>query len=177
MMRKLMVMTLACLILFTTVACDGDPPPRGASEPTISATTETSASTTTEKKLGPVQVVKAWYRALNQLIKDGDATDARALITAECWTCEEQIDPIAKTFTDGGTYRLKGPGWDLKRVSTKTKRQRFAVINAAYAGAPGKLVPSKGANPIAFEAEHSVVEVRLVKQPRGWRIKFIGYLE
>lgn len=180
MKRTLASLVAATGLALALTACGDDPKTAPQDKPTDWSTVSTGASPDatddTAVSLTPVQVVRAWFKGLNQLIESGDGSAARSLITNNCGTCDEEIRPIEETFEDGGHYRLQGRGWIVKSVKLRKSDRHSATVLAAYAGSSGQLVPSKNATPVPFEGEHSIVEIHLVKHPQGWRIKFIGYI-
>lgn len=173
---------LALALTMSFAACDDEVGPRSPSTPDTPTATESSSPTeptTTSTgdasdQRGPVAVVRAWVAAFNETLRGGDPATAAELTTASCWTCNEHIDPVVRTLEKGGWYR--GGGWSVTRARVADKSEITASVYAAIAAASGTTLTRAGSEPIAYEEDKFILDVRLKSSRAGWRIAKIVYL-
>lgn len=175
-LRALVVVALLCAL----AACDDEPTPDLPDPPPSSASpspTESESSPTTSptpQALGPEQTVRAWVKARNQALQDGDTSVAEALSAANCETCDNSLGPIRQVYADGGHYETEG--WRVPSAKAVDVSSDAARVTAGLVYEPGATVPEAGADPVTYELERHIAEFRLVRVDGQWLISFIGYL-
>ena len=119
---------LAGVLLVAASGCGDDPRPKIDPDASVTWTpysgepseSESSDSTTSAAAdpLTPVQTVRAWIRAYNQLLGGGDDVELQELSAPSCKTCGWEIDPIVDVQDAGGTFEGDaGPSGRSKLVN------------------------------------------------------------
>jgi hypothetical protein len=154
-------------------ACsDDDPEPKFAPTPSTSA--PTAESTSPVASMGPAEAFAAWVDARNEALTTGDTAGAEALSAATCETCRNSLDPIREIYEKGGHYETDG--WTVVASRVISESDDSAKVSAGLKYAAGRTVPEAGAEPVTYEVERHIVQVKLTKEDGQWRVKFMGYL-
>lgn len=178
--------TIAALTLAAALALaaceeeDGPSSPSTSDTPSVpesSSPSEPSTvanSTEPPNDVDPVAVVRTWVTSLNAILTGADPVAATELATANCWTCDEHIDPILTTLAEGGWYR--GGRWTVDRARVADREESKATVYAAISAASGTTLTRPGTEPVAYEADKFILDFRLKTTSAGWRIAKIVYL-
>lgn len=180
MVRRPYAATAALALALAVAGCGDDSPdePEASSTPTTSTSAASSASPTDEattKALGPVQTVRAWVDAYNEMVTTGDAEDVRAITTEGCTTCENLLEPVLETHDNGGRY--EDPGWKVIDAKRDRDWPESREVAAAVRFAAGRVWKSEGATANAYPREDHIISFNLRKGEDGWRVNDIVFLE
>lgn len=173
-LRALVVALLVCAL----VACEDEPTP-DIPDPTPSSSapspteSETSPSPSPPEALTPEQTVRAWVKARNQALQDGDTTAVEALGSTTCESCDFAIQPIKDVYGAGGHFETEG--WTLSGVTLVKETKRKAVVDAGLTYEAGRTIPEAGASPVSYEIERHIVEFTLVREGGTWLLDLIVY--
>lgn len=163
---------LVALLLSTAglAGCtDDDPEP--APPPTTTA--PTSPSTTADAPDDPEDTVRAWVEAQNDAMRNGDTRDVRSLSTGDCKSCDGLIRPVEQVFAAGG--RFETAGWTVDHLKETMSIDGRSTVKAAVTISAGKTYQTADADPVAYEAQGSILEFRLARVDGQWRVSFVGF--
>ncbi|WP_346385012.1 DUF6318 family protein [Nocardioides sp.] len=170
-------MFATCAVPLLVAGCSSDDPtPRISPTNSVATTASSSAPTTspTASSRSPEQTVRAWVKARNAALQDGDTTAVDALAATGCEACQNSTDPIRQVYADGGHFETDG--WRLVASRIKSASSGRATVATAIKYSAGRTVQEAGAQPVTYGVERHIVMFKLVTVSGDWRIGFIGYL-
>jgi hypothetical protein len=171
---------VAGLVLVLAGCSEGDPEPRMAPTESVASTPSTSAPTVspsvdpTVDPLSPEETVRAWVKARNAALQDGDTDAVRALSSSSCESCFGLIEPIEEIYSSGGNFETKG--WRVAAAKERGVKSYRANVDTALVFAGGRTVSEAGAPPVRYGPEKHIVVFKLVRLEAGWRVQFLGFL-
>lgn len=175
--RRSYAATAALVLALTVVACgdDSSDPSDASSTPEAPSTSASPTEEPSEAAMGPVETVRAWVDAYNEVVEGGDAEAVYDLSTPGCTTCDNWTEPVLKVHEQGG--RIENDG---RRVVTARKDPEFHDTRAVFAEVEftgGRTWPSEGASPESYEPETYILKFELEKEEGTWLVDSLVYLE
>jgi hypothetical protein len=164
-------------LVLVLAGCSGDDPePKMAPTESVASTPSTSAPTVSPSvdPLSPEETVRAWVKARNAALQDGDTAAVRALSSSTCESCFGLIEPIEKIYADGGHFETKG--WRVAAAKERGAGSERASVDTALVFAGGRTVSEAGAAPVRYASEKHIVVFKLAIVDDEWRVKFLGFL-
>jgi len=164
-------------LVLVLAGCSGeDPEPKMAPTQSVASTPSTSAPTVSPSvdPMSPEETVRAWVKARNAALQDGDTAAVEALAAKGCEACRHSTDPIRQVYAKGGHYETEG--WRLVASRLKSSTSTRARVDTAIKYAAGRTFPEAGAEAVTYGVERHIVVFNLVMEDGAWRIAFIGYL-
>jgi hypothetical protein len=120
------------------------------------------------------QVVRRYYKVLNNLKTDMDPSALAALLTNDC-KCQEQVKSIRSVKAEGNhytqQYTIKNLAPGVSNATHGTVLANMAVSTGGIADAHGHYVSRSKADPDYSD------EFRLVKKDGRWLIYEIAFLK
>jgi len=172
--RAVNAVAVALLVGLTLSGCSGDDPVPKV-EPSSPAPTPTSGSPSpSQQALSPEETVRAWVKARNEALQDGNVASVQALSERSCRTCHNSIAPIESVYGDGGHFETRG--WLVVASRPLSTAGGSATVDAALQYLSGRTFPSAGATPVSYDVERHIARFRLHKVDGHWLISFIGFL-
>lgn len=169
--------SVSVLLAVALVGCSDDSPgaePDPTDTPTSVSPTDEETTEEPEKKLGPVQTVRAWVKAYNHLTDTGDATEVRALSTPGCVDCENLFEPILKTYERGG--RFEDPGWEVIDANRSPDWPESRDVGAAVRFHSGRMWKNADADPVKYPQEDHILRFDLRRDGEAWLISAVTFL-
>lgn len=169
--RVALLVSAAVLAAPVLAGCQSEPEPEFV-EPSPSAPVTVSASPSESAApvpTTPVQAVRAWVKARNQALQDGDTSTLRRLSEPGCASCSEHIEPIERVYASGGSFDTNG--WRVSSAKVASERGDTAEVDVAMVMAGGRTIPERGADPVTYDEAKRIMLFRVTNS----LIAFIGY--
>lgn len=151
------------LCWFGVAACGDDDPDtdRPSAGTTTAAATPTEPSATasaseTAEAMTPVQTVRAWVEAYNELHLTGDSTELDSLTAPRCMTCRNLADSLSDTYAAGGSYR--GGSWEIAGIGVAGREGAVATVDVAIDAPMGEIKRRAGAPFESYASDKFILE-------------------
>ncbi|RHW23306.1 hypothetical protein D0Z08_30245 [Nocardioides immobilis] len=173
---------LALIVLaFAIGACNDQPEagpditPSGTPIPPHSETASPTETTSVPPALSPVETVRAWVDAQNQVVQGESSDEVYALSTADCTSCRDLIEPVIEVYDAGGRYETDG--WRVDAARKAPDFEQTSAVLAAVTFLPGMTFHDGESEGNAYEAEKQVLRFLLIRSNGQWHVDGIEFIE
>lgn len=175
-LRSLAAALFVCAVL-PGCGDDSDPSPVGPAATEGLGTTSpaeesspapTESANSNEKPLGPVQTVRAWVEAFNEVMATGDDAALMALSTSGCTNCQNYAEPFVDLADRGG--RIESEGWRVSKIQKDSDWASNRRVVAAIDMAAGESYDSSDSTAEPFESDKRIASFGLVREGETWLV-------